>query len=120
MKKLFLIAIGSMLNFQQAFALEFTLIPDNDPELTKAFETGDFTTDLIIKYGLYLVQVLIEIAGVVAVILVMIGGYRYVIGSFSEAKEGGKNTITYALIGFAICVLSWIIVDLIIAFLTTE
>lgn len=108
-----------MLNFQQAFAVEWTLIP-RDGKIAEAFKTGDFTTELIIKFGLHIIQLLIEIAGVVAIILVMIGGYRYVIGSFSEEKEGGKNTITYALIGFATCILAWVIVDLVITFLTTE
>lgn len=97
----------------------WSIIPDEDEGLKKAFQTGEFSLDLIMKFGFYIIQTLIELAGVVAVIMIMVGGYRYVIGSLSEDKESGKNTLKFSLIGFAVAVLSWIIVDFVITFFTT-
>lgn len=118
MKKLFFILFAFIISIPNTLAA-WTLIPETGG-LADNFKSGNFGTQDIIAYGLHLIKILIEIAGVIAVILVMIGGYKYVIGSFSDQKESGKNTILYALIGFAICVLAWIIVDLIVTFLTTE
>ena len=62
-------------------------------------------------------QTLIGVAGSLSVIFVMFGGYRYVLGR-DEDKEAAKKTITYALIGLAITLLAWIIVDLVLQIAT--
>jgi hypothetical protein len=43
----------------------------------------------------------------------MVGGYKYVIMS-DESKEKAKKTITYALIGLAVSLLAWVLIDLVI------
>ena len=47
----------------------------------------------------------------------MVGGYRYTIGS-DEQKDVAKKTITYALIGLAVSLLAWIMVDIVLQFAT--
>lgn len=61
----------------------------------------------------FFTQTLISIAGSLAVIFIMIGGYRYVIGR-DEDKDAAKKTITYAIIGLVISLLAWVITDLVL------
>lgn len=65
----------------------------------------------------YFTQMLVGLAGSIAVLFVMIGGYRYVISS-DEKKDEAKKTITYALIGLAVSLLAWIIIDLVLQIAT--
>ncbi len=62
----------------------------------------------------FITQTIIGIAGSLSVIFVMLGGYRIVVSPNDEAKASGKKTITYALIGLAVTLLAWIIVDLVL------
>lgn len=59
----------------------------------------------------YFSQTLIALGGSLAVVFVMVGGYWLVIGT-PEQKDQGKKTVTYALIGLAVALMAWIIVDL--------
>lgn len=55
------------------------------------------------------------IVGVVAVIFVMYGGFRYITsGGDSSKVTGAKNTIVYALIGLVVAVLAQVIVQLVL------
>lgn len=65
----------------------------------------------------FFTQTLIGIAGSLAVVFVMIGGYKYVILG-DEKKDEAKKTITYALIGLAVSLLAWIIIDLVLQIAT--
>ncbi|MBI5414308.1 hypothetical protein HZA38_02225 [Candidatus Peregrinibacteria bacterium] len=95
----------------------FSLIPGGDTELAKAFQSGEFSWNLILAYGLYLAQFGLGAAGLSAVIYMMIGGYRYIMPT-EDAKEKGKDSIKNALIGFTIIVLAWAAVDVVIILLT--
>lgn len=58
-----------------------------------------------------IIDVLSWIVGVVAVIMVIIGGLRYIIsGGDSNGVTGAKNTIMYALIGLTIVLFAQVIV----------
>ena len=49
--------------------------------------------------------------GAVSVLMIIIGGFRYVIsGGDSNGIQGAKNTIIYALVGLVIVLFSQIIV----------
>lgn len=85
--------------------------------LADKIRTGDITLRQIPCFIKYFSQTLIAIAGSLSVIFVMIGGYRYVIGS-DEQKDVAKKTITYALIGLAVSLLAWILVDIVLQFAT--
>ena len=66
----------------------------------------------------YFVEVMINIAGLVCVLFIVIGAFQYIIGSVSENKQQGKDTIKHALIGLVITLLSWIIVNVVQVALT--
>jgi len=68
---------------------------------------------------LYWIQVLLSIAGGCAVIMVMVGGVQYMIGTVSNDNERGKKTITYALGGLVVAFFAWWIVELIQVWITS-
>lgn len=67
---------------------------------------------------MYWIQMLLQVAGGFAVIMIMVGGVQYMIGSVSNDKEQGKKTITYALGGLALAFFAWWIVELIQVWIT--
>jgi hypothetical protein len=58
-----------------------------------------------------IVNFLLVLAGSLAVIFLIVGGIRYIISSGSpDGIEKAKKTITYAIIGIIVIILSYIIV----------
>ena len=69
-------------------------------------DTGVFST---------ISSVLLFIVGAVAVIMIVIGGLRYVIsGGDATQVQGAKNTILYALVGIIIAILAYAAVNFVI------
>ncbi len=99
-----------------AKAVEYAIIPT---DMWEQFRTGNFTWNDIINFLLHIIQFLLSIGGILAVILVMYGGFQYIFGAISEDKESGKTTITSALIGFVVILMAWIIVDIVISLVTS-
>ena len=85
--------------------------------LATMIRTGDITLRQIPCFIKFFSQGLIAIAGTISLIFVMIGGYRYTIMSES-GKEEAKRTITYALVGLAVSLLAWILVDIVLQLAT--
>ena len=66
-------------------------------------------------------NVILYIAGVVAVIMLIVGGIKYVVsGGDSKKVTDAKNTVLYAIIGLVICFLAFAIVNFVIASLPSE
>ena len=66
----------------------------------------DGGSDLSTTIG-HVINILSIIAGVAAVIMIIIGGLRYIIsGGDSNSTSGAKNTIIYALVGLVVAVLA--------------
>jgi hypothetical protein len=56
------------------------------------------------------------VVGVVSVIMIIIGGFKYIISSGDSANvTSAKNTILYAIIGLVVVLLAQIIVRFVIA-----
>ena len=79
--------------------------------LAGLIRSGDISLRQIPCFIKFFSQSLIAVAGSISVIFIMIGGYRYTLFS-EEAKDDAKRTITYALIGLAVSLLAWILVDI--------
>jgi len=100
-----------------------TLLPPEDVNLggkgdacvglATMIQTGDIHLRNIPCFIKFITQTIIGIAGSLSVVFVMMGGYRYVIGR-DEDKDKAKKTITFALIGLAVSLLAWVIVDLVL------
>ena len=69
-------------------------------------QEGIFTT---------IVNLLLFIIVAIAVIMLIIGGIRYVVsGGDSSAVTGAKNTILYAIVGIIVAVLAYAIVNFVV------
>jgi len=85
--------------------------------ITTAIQTGQFRlvqTPCLLKF---FSETLIAVAGSLAVIFVMIGGFKYIFGG-QEKRDEAKKTVTHALVGLAVSLLAWIIVDVVLQFAT--
>lgn len=81
----------------------------------------DFCTgrdqNLFSQGGLFfnIINTIIFVIGAVAVVMIVIGGFRYVVsGGDSSQITGAKNTILYAIVGLVIALLSYAIVNFVI------
>jgi hypothetical protein len=73
---------------------------------------GTGFTDLLKR----IVNILSVIIGVIAVIMIIIGGFRYITsGGKQESVTSAKNTILYAIIGLVIVALAQIIVRFVLS-----
>lgn len=75
---------------------------ENDTNLT------DFIKDII--------NILLFVIGAVAVIMIIIGGIRYVLSNGEQANvKAAKDTILYAVIGLVVALLAYAIVNFVVA-----
>jgi heme/copper-type cytochrome/quinol oxidase subunit 2 len=67
-------------------------------------------TDFIFR----IIQILLAVAGLVAVIFLVVGGFRYITaGGNEEAAETAKKSIVNSIIGIVIIILAFVIVRVI-------
>jgi len=72
-------------------------------------------TDLTAQIQL-IINLLIGLIAVAAVVMLIIGGFRYVFSQGEEkATKGAKDTILYAIIGIVVSILAFAIVNFVIA-----
>jgi hypothetical protein len=86
--------------------------------LACAIKTGRIKLWMIPFFVSYMANFFIGVAGTVSLLFVILGGFWYMTGGVTDDKEKGKKTITYALIGLAITLLAWTIVNIVQVFVT--
>lgn len=77
----------------------------------------DQQTDLFGDNGVFktVTNVLLFIIGAISVIMLIIGGIRYVVsGGDSSAVTGAKNTILYAVVGIVVAILAYAVVNFVV------
>lgn len=106
---------------EAAFALE--VLPQNTENHQGLKDFNVATGDVHLKHvpGLvaYWIQILLQLAGSFAVIMIMVGAVQYMIGSVSNDKEQGKKTLIYALTGLVVAFFAWWIVELLMVWMTS-
>lgn len=66
-------------------------------------------------------NIILYIVGIVAVIMLIIGGIKYVVsGGDSKKVTDAKNTVLYAIIGLVVCFLAFAIVNFVISSLPSD
>lgn len=98
----------------------FSASDPDAPTLCKDNQVKQSTSDNSIygKNGIIskVVQLLAILIGIVAVIMVIIGGFKYVMSSGNpESINSAKNTILYAIIGLVVAVLAQYIIIFVIS-----
>lgn len=62
-----------------------------------------------------ILNVLFVVIGILAVIMIVVGGFRYVISAGNSAQvTAAKNTILYAVVGLVVALLAYAIVNFVI------
>ena len=74
---------------------------------------------MIPYFVIYALNFAIQLAGLITVLMIVVGGYYYIAGGITDDKEKGKHIITYALGGFVLVLTSWFIVNTLLLALTS-
>ena len=92
-------------------------------EGAQAVQCDGCPSDLFGDNGVFkqITNTILYIVGIVAVIMLIVGGIRYVVsGGDAKKVTDAKNTILYAIIGLIICFLAFAIVNFVIAALPSS
>ena len=107
-----ILSISYLVPIQQAFADDSICDNPNITDEIKAASgcpTSTGTAEVSSVIG-NIIKAVVGILGIVAVVLIVIGGIQYMTSSGDSAKtKKAKDTILYALIGLAICALAFAI-----------
>ena len=68
---------------------------------------------------IYLIQWVLTLAGSIAVIMIMVGAFQYMLGGVTDDKERGKKTLIYAIGGLVVAFMAWWIVELVQVWITS-
>lgn len=83
-------------------------------------DSGDAAKAGFEKIITTIIDILSVIVGAVSVVMIIIGGFRYVIsGGDSSGVSGAKNTILYAIVGLVIVLFAQVIVAFVYSSATT-
>jgi hypothetical protein len=87
-----------------------TLIQDSRTGLCVAQGETRNAADIITR----IIRYLLLFAALIAILFIIIGGYKYITSAGNEEKAGsGRKTVTNAIIGLAIIILSFVIVSVV-------
>ncbi len=98
-------------NLQCGANLQFS-VPENGCEVDSSGNTAAERIDEIVSQ---VINILSLAVGVVAVIMIIVGGFRYITsGGDSGNVTGAKNTILYAVVGLVVVALAQVIVRFVV------
>ncbi|MBR0488402.1 hypothetical protein IJJ39_01865 [Candidatus Saccharibacteria bacterium] len=86
-------------------------------EGAQAAQCDGCPSDLFGDTGVFrqVTNTILYVVGIIAVIMLIIGGIRYVVsGGDSKKVTDAKNTVLYAIIGLVVCFLAFAIVNFVI------
>lgn len=92
--------------------------PPRDNLLGCAIVHGRISLSMLPHFIAHFSNFLLAFVGIVAVLFIVIGGYLYVAGGLGESKDQGKKFLMNALIGMSLALMSWVIINVIIAAVT--
>lgn len=82
--------------------------------------TPDTSTTGIQSLAGHIVNIFSIIVGIVSIIMIIYGGFRYITsGGSNEGVAGAKNTIVYAIIGLIIVALAQVLVHFVLSATST-
>ena len=86
---------------------------DKNEALACAIKTGRVKFWMVPYFVVYFIDFLIKISGLIAVLFIIIGGYKYVVAGATDDKDGAKSTITNAIIGLVVVLTAWTVINMI-------
>ncbi len=80
------------------------------------FTNGQLAAQCVPAYLAYLIKVIFALTGAIFLLMIILGGYQYVIGKAGGGGgEEGKARVRFAIIGFLVTALSFYIVDFVLS-----
>jgi|GEM_PF-2040266 len=92
---------------------------DVESILACGIKSGNIKFWMVPYYVTYMLEFLIGLAGLISVLMIMVGAYFYIAGGISDDKEKGKTIIKYSLLGLIVTSLSWIAVNFLLLLITS-
>ncbi|PCI24383.1 hypothetical protein COB57_05215 [Candidatus Peregrinibacteria bacterium] len=92
---------------------DFTLLPSKG-DLAEKVQHGSLELSDLLVFLNYILEKFLWLVGLIAILFVVIKGYKYIFGVGGEGKGGIMNIV----IGLALVIFSWLIVDVFIRFVT--
>ena len=83
-----------------------------------ALKTGNMSFWMVPFFINNVLEFIIALAGLITVLMILIGAYYYIGGGVTDDKEKGKTIIKYALGGFVLVLSSWVLVNVLLLVLT--
>ena len=117
--KTIILVIASLVGFS-AFSLSPVFATTNPcdsnlPETVREANGCEGSEDKLPGIVINIINAIITVLGIVAVIFIIIGGVQYMTSTGDAPKvKKARDTILYAVIGLAVCVLAFIIVNFVI------
>jgi hypothetical protein len=91
-----------------------TILPKANESLVDKLQSGNIHLSDVPLFIASFIEAAIIFAGIIAFLMILVGGYQYIIGGvYSDMREDGKNTLIYAISGFVLSLLSYAIVTII-------
>jgi hypothetical protein len=123
MKKLQLFLYVSLFSVQKVFAQVGAdldgVIPSGNSEnealntLADRVELGELEIKDVLFFVVKLIDLVSALAGTLCVIMLLYGGFQYMISGLNDDKESAKKTLRYAITGLIITFLAYLIINLV-------
>lgn len=123
MKKIALALVSLLAMFSFAITPLATTYADTTDVFTSACSANSSDTTLckdtkgssIFSIIKTIIQIMLIVAGIIAVIMIIIGGIRYMTSNGDQADvKAAKDTILYAIIGLIVCMIAFSVVTWVI------
>lgn len=94
------------------------IIPSRDTSdeavlaLTDRVEMGTLHVTDILYFIVKLIDLVSGLAGTLCVLMLLYGGFQYMISGLNDDKESAKKTIRYAITGLIVAFLAYLIVNI--------
>ena len=95
---------------------EPAVVNQNNVTVSSCEQSGDSDFGFLIRR---IINIFTIVVGAVSVIMIIIGGFRYIIsGGDSSGVSGAKNTILYAIVGLVVVLFAQIIIRFVLTNIT--
>jgi uncharacterized membrane protein YqhA len=81
-------------------------------DLADRVETGTLHVTDILYFIVKLIDLVSGLAGTLCVLMLLYGGFQYMISGLNDDKESAKKTIRYAITGLVVSFLAYLIVNI--------
>lgn len=108
--------VAPVLAAAEVHATPFTVVADGIGDAKKGVnQVNDGNSTNLTGFIKDIINILLFVLGFIAVLMIIIGGIRYVTsGGDTSAISGAKNTILYAIIGLVIALMAFAIVNFVL------